>query len=391
MKGRVRVWLLWMGTVVLLFAGRFPAYADEEQAGDPIEGLMDGSLFDWEELDTFLREHTPESSQTVSFTELVKTLLRGDGKAAGRLILNAGKELLYGEISSGGARIGQLFAIGALGAVFTLFSEAFSESAISETGFFMTYLTSFTLLMTTFLESVQLARSVLEQQTEFMRALLPSYFLAVAWAGGTASSIAWYEIFLFLIAGAGWLYVTILVPMIQAYVLLTLTGNLIKEEMLSKCTELLKTVIAWGSRSLIGIVLGFQVIQGMVLPYADALQASGVQKLLQVIPGVGTGVSTVTKMLLGSGVLIKNTMGAAAIVLLILYSLMPMVKLLVLFLLYRMVAAMLEPIADKRLVDSISHVAEGQKMLLGIVVSGIVLFTLAIALICMGTNVTYLA
>lgn len=59
--------------------------------------------------------------------------------------------------------------------------------------------------------------------------------------------------------------------------------------------------------------------------------------------------------------------------------------------LYRIVAAILEPVADKRLVGCISGVAEGQKMLLHAAVSGLVLFAITIALICVGTNAAYLA
>ena len=140
-----------------------------------------------------------------------------------------------------------------------------------------------------------------------------------------------------------------------------------------------------------GLVVGFHLIQGMVLPYADAVKTAGVQKLLQVIPGVGAGAGAVTKLILGSGVLIKNTMGAAAVVILILLSLMPLLKLLVLLVLYRAVAAALQPVADKRLVGCISGVADAQRLLLGIAASGLLLFVITIALICLGTNVSYLA
>ena len=53
---------------------------------------------------------------------------------------------------------------------------------------------------------------------------------------------------------------------------------------------------------------------------------------------------------------------------------------------YRGAAAVLEPVADKRLVVCISGVADGQKMLLGLAFSGLFLFVLTIALICLGTN-----
>lgn len=365
------------------------AYGAETDMLDSVEAALSGEQVEsWSDIDRYLQQET--GGQGISFTELVKELMAGNGKEAGRMLLDAAKQSLFQEISHGGHMAGQLLALGLIGAVFANFSGIFTGSQISETGFFMTYLMAFTVLAASFFDSIQIAAEVLERQMLFMKVLLPSYFLAVAWAGAAAASAAWYEVVLFLIAAVQWLYLNLLLPLVRVYILLVMAGHMAKEDMLSKMTELLKSGIQWGIRSLIGLVLGFQLIQGMVLPYADAVKTAGVQKLLQVIPGVGAGAGAVTKLILGSGVLIKNTMGAAAVLILVLISLVPVLKLVVLLLIYRAVAAVLEPVADKRLVGCISGVADGQKLLLGLVTSGLLLFVITIALICAGTNVSYL-
>ena len=159
--------------------------------------------------------------------------------------------------------------------------------------------------------------------------------------------------------------------------------------MLSRMLDLLKSAVQWGSRSLIGLVLGFQLVQGMVLPYADSVKNAGMQRLLQAIPGIGSGAGAVTKLMLGSGVLIKNAMGAAAVLLLFLFSIVPLARLFVLYLIYRGVAAVLQPVADKRLVVCLSGAAQAQKMLLTVTASCFLLFAVTIALICQGTNAAY--
>lgn len=390
--GRLAV-LLWLLSVcVFCFIPRVVSYGEELDMFESVEAALGGEQMEnWGDIDRFLQEETGGSGQGISFTELVKKLMAGEGKEAGRMLLDAAKQALFKEVSNGGHMAGQLLALGMIGAVFASFSEIFSGSQISETGFFMTYLMAFTVLAASFFESTRIAMEVLERQVMFMKVLLPSYFLAVAWAGASASSAAWYEVVLFLIAAVQWLYLNLLMPLVRVYILFVMAGHMAKEDMLSKMTELLKTGIQWGTRSLIGLVLGFQLIQGMVLPYADAVKSVGVQKLLQVIPGVGAGAGAVTKLILGSGVLIKNTMGAAAVLILVLLSLIPVLKLVVLLVMYRTVAAVLEPVADKRLVGCISGVADGQKLLLGLVTSGLLLFIITIALICTGTNVSYLA
>ena len=69
-------------------------------------------------------------------------------------------------------------------------------------------------------------------------------------------------------------------------------------------------------KTVMGIVLGLNVIQGMILPYVDAVKNSTLEKALEAVPVVGKGAGVVTKMVLGSGILIKNTMGVAAVIIL---------------------------------------------------------------------------
>ena len=145
----------------------------------------------------------------------------------------------------------------------------------------MVYLLAFTVLTTAFTDSMEIVGRVLARQTEFMRVLIPCYFPVAAWAGGSVSSAAWMEFLIFLIAVVQRLYLSILLPLTKVYMMLVMAGNLAQPDMLSKITGLLKSVIGWGRRSLVGLVLGFQLVQGMVLPYADSVQAAGVNKLLQ--------------------------------------------------------------------------------------------------------------
>ncbi len=70
---------------------------------------------------------------------------------------------------------------------------------------------------------------------------------------------------------------------------------------------------------------------------------------------------------------------------------MPVIKLLILLLLYQCVAAVMEPVCDKRLVSCVSAAAKGQKMMLQVVIAAALILVITIAIVCAGTNVTYYA
>lgn len=378
----------WIGSFILI--GMFAMLCFTIETNATMEGLGIEDQ-DWSQLDQFLSEEFQIQGETITFTKLATMLIKGEGKEVVIYLLKHIQNYLFAEISQGMKITMHLLALGLVGAIFANFSDIFSSNQISETGFFMTYLIAFVVLAAGFGESIQVVVGVLEKQLVFMQTLIPSYFLTVAWSGGSLTSAAWYEFLLFLIMLIQFLYLNFLVPMTRVYLLLAMASHMAKENMLSHMTEFLRTIITWGTKSLMGLVVGFQLIQGMVLPYADSIQITGMDKLLQVIPGVGQGASAVVKVMLGSGVLIKNTMGAVAAISLVAISLVPLMKLWVVLLLYRLVVALMEPVSDKRLVAFVSSVTDGQQLLVGFVVSTLLLFLIALALICLGTNVSYLA
>lgn len=372
---------------VIGFLFSMDSYAETERV------MGEDSLFEqrsWEALDQFLEEQYGNAEESLRFSDLMEELLAGNTKQAGAMLIRAGKQALFQEIADGGQMAGQILALAMIGALFTGFSDMFAVGILSETGFFITYLAAFSVMAVSIFDSAAIAAEVLQKQISFMQVLVPSYFLAAAWTGAGVTAAAWHEMCLLLITAIQWLYVKLLLPLIRIYILISMCANMIKEDLFSKTTECLKEIAVWGTRSLLALVLGFQMIQGMVLPYADAVKTAGTQKVLQAIPGIGQGTEAVTKMVLGSAVLIKNTMGAAAAVILIFVSLLPVVKLTVLLWIYRGVAAVIQPAADKRLTACISSIAEGQKLLLGLVCCALCLFLITIALVCAGTNVSYL-
>ncbi len=394
---RIRTALFLGGVVALLFGRRAEIFAMDGESALRMSAVQDESFWpvpdpggmderlseEIDAIDQFLRRNISRTGENLSFLEFMKVIASGDGKRIGRMILDMVRDGLFDEIQSGWNAAVQVLAIGICGSVFAGFSGIFSEGGISETGFFMTYLMAFTVLAASFFQGVRVAAELLEQLTGFMRMLLPVYLSTVVWAGQTMTAAAWYEAGLFLIGAVEGLYVRLLLPLTPVYVLLVMAGNMEKEELLSKLTGFLSGAIRWGTRSLFGVAVGFQLVQGMVLPYADAVRSAGLQKLLAAIPGIGQGVETVAKLTLGSATLIKNCAGATAIVLLAVLSLIPLMKLTVPLILYRLAAAFLEPVADKRLVACVNGVADGQRLLLGLAGSGTLLFITAIALICM--------
>ena len=342
--------------------------------------LENGLSIDLTEIEQFIRGQG--LGESVSFQNLVERLMAGDLTGLCSQLLFGLRSALFQEIGSGGRILGQILALGIFAAVFTSFSGLFQESQVSETGFFAAYLLLFTLLMTGLTQSIQVAAKAAGAIMQFMKAMMPAYFLAVALAGGSISAAAMYEFTMGLAGVSQWLLITVMIPLIRLELLMKMTGNMVKEEILSRLNDLLDQVIRWGMKVLLGVVVGFHVVQGLLLPYADSLKNGAAQKLVGMIPGIGQGAAAAAQMIVGSGVLLKNAVGMAGAVVVFLILAVPMLKLLVLMLFYQCAAAILEPICDKRIISCISAAARGHQLLLQIVLTAALLFLITVSLVC---------
>ena len=354
------------------------------------EAMADLEDFGLEEIEEYLGGNRPEGIE-LSFGQLVRDIIGGNFKEAAKQMGTAVKDALISNVSQGGKLLGQVVLLGLAGAVFSGFSGMFSQGQISETGFFVTYLLLFACLGAGFSQSVQIAAGVLEHLLNFMKVLLPAFFMAAAFSGGSISSAVLYETTLGAIAIFQGICFMAGLPLIRIYALFILAGKISREDSISRLTDLIGQIVRWGLKTIMGLLLGFQLIQGLVLPSVDAAGQTGLLRLAEAIPGIGQGARAVTQVILGSGVLIKNAIGAAGAVVLAAISAIPLIQLAVLALLYQGAAALLEPVCDKRIVSCIQGISDAHKLLISLVWTALVLFAASLAIVCACTNATYFA
>lgn len=135
----------------------------------------------------------------ISFFDLVADIMDGKLSKTPAKFLTYVKEVLFAELSANKKGILQVLLIAIMGAVFTNVSSVFKDSQVADTGFYITYLLMITTLSSVFIASTVILKDILEVILTFMKVLMPAFFLAVSFAGGSIASIAYYEVFLLLI------------------------------------------------------------------------------------------------------------------------------------------------------------------------------------------------
>lgn len=363
---------------VLWPVGSVKGADEEDYSGYDYSG--DLGQFDFSEIDEVINGTNDVSE--ISFSEMVMLLIEGKFDEflteTGRYIV----DILTSEVRDSKNIFWQVIVIAAVSALFTNFAEAFENGQVGETGFFISYLMISTLMMTSFLTAYNLVSTLIEVMVEFIMALIPSFYLAVVFTGKSMASMAFYEL---TVAAAGvveWLFLKILLPATKVYIAFVTANNMTKDGQLGRLTELTVKAVQWSSKSLFGIVIGVSVIQNMVLPYADSVKTSMLTKTLSSLPGVGGTIESASGLIFGTANLIKNGIGTAALVFIAAMCLLPVLKILIINLIMQGTAALVQPVADKRITDAIVQYADGMKALLLIIFYTAALFMIIIAMVC---------
>jgi stage III sporulation protein AE len=268
---------------------------------------------------------------------------------------------------------------------FTNFTNVFSKDTVSDTGFYICYLVEITIMITLFESFCSITANFVTLLLEFMGAILPTYFLAVG-IMGQASAVGFYQLTLVISGICQFVFLKIAIPLIKTYLAIALVNNISKEDLLSKTVTIIERFIRFINRALIGMVTGLNLVQGLILPSIDKAKNTTIQKLIGTLPVIGDGTEAVSNIVLGSINLIKNSLGVFAIVIVITFCLVPFIQMLLYSISLRVVSAIVQPVADKRILEGIENLCKGTGMLIRIIWSSSLLFIISIAIICMTTG-----
>ena len=279
-----------------------------------------------------------------------------------------------------------ILILGIVAALFSNFADLFKDHQVSDLAFYFVYLMLIAVLLKFFVDAVGIVQEILQSVTAFIRLYIPTYMVAVAGATGFASASVYYHLLLVVVYLIEWGYLSILLPMVYGYVLLTVINGIWMEEKLGLLLELLEKLIGGSIKVTLGIITGFSLLQAMISPVIDSLQSSAVKKAVSVLPGIGGLTEGMFEMVMGSAVLVKNSIGIYITLVLIVLCGIPILKLALLACVIKLSAALIGIVSDKRMTGCANRVGDGNLMLLKIALASVGMFVIQIAIITYTTG-----
>ena len=381
--------------VALLIAVTGTVHAEGEEAQDRVtqedaaklsedaaESLFDE--LDTDQIDRVLKE--AYSREKVRFRDVVQAMMDGEQTISPELIVDFVADTLFGLVRENRPAMLQMLLLLIVAAVFTNFSGVFQSSQIADCAFYIVYILLIAVCLTGFSSTTETVEQGLETLLTFMKVLAPAYFLCMTAATGSVSGMGFYQLILILIYLVELVIVRFVLPLVHVYLMVQILNYLSGEEYLSKTGELLEMLISWVMKTMLACVTGVSVIQGILSPAIDQVKRSVWTKGAEMLPGIGDAIGGVTEVVLGTAVLIKNAVGMAGAVLSVGICLLPILNMGVLTILYKAMAAVVQPISDKRIVEVLSSMGNTCRMLFSIIFTTSILFLVTIAVTAASTS-----
>ncbi len=315
--------------------------------------------------------------------EIWGKILQGKITEAAMLLWEGIKGKLLSELAGMKNIFASILILGIISALFANFSDVFQNHQIADISFYFLYLLLMSILMKAFLTAADIAGQTVENIVLFIKMFIPTYFMA---ATGAATGAVYYQFTLVLAYGVEKIIFSLLIPLIYSYVLLALLNGIWAEERLALLLDFLKKGIGAGLKVAMGAITSLSLFQSMIAPVLDSLKVSAVKKAVGAIPGIGNLAEGVTEMVIGSAVLIKNSIGVLMLLLLLAICLIPLAKLFLIACMMKGSAALVGIVSDKRITGCTDRVGDGSLLLFKAAFTAVALFMITIAVVAYTTG-----
>ncbi|MEN8075630.1 stage III sporulation protein AE [Clostridioides difficile] len=305
----------------------------------------------------------------------------GEGNISISKVLSAVVSLFFREVKTVLSLAFSIIVIGIICSLFKNIQSSFSSEGISQVAFYACYAILIILLSKTFIISISLAKDVIIQITDFMDKVLPVLVIMLASAGGFTQAATMDPIILGATILIPKIYLNIIIPLILITFVLQFTNNISSESKLSNLCGLVKKSTVWIQGLIITIFIGVLTIRGITSSTIDAVTLKTTKFAVDnFIPIVGKSFSDAISSVAGYSLIIKNAIGSIGLIVIILVILYPIIKLILSSLIFKLSAALLEPITDKRITSSIAAAGESLVLLMSCVLCVSLMFFVLIAI-----------
>ena len=344
-----------------------------------------------EELDTDtllqpIAQQLQQELPSFSVRNLFYQLINGGDLPAFSELLQQMLQTLLADTAGHFHLLGQLILLAIVFALLRQLEGSFGRGNIQNLSGIMVQAAAVLLILESGQQVLEYASAAVYRMTSCMMALLPVQMLLMTLLGNIRTAGLLQPSLLFMVQAAAVFFRTVLLPLVTMEFLLKLINSFSDTYRMTGLAAFLRKVILTSISFFIMLFLAVLSLQGIGGKVMDHLALRTARYFAgSAVPVVGGMLSGLMDTCLSGGLAIKNAVGVVGLLAILLLTVLPAVKILVLYFLYSFAAALLQPLGDTRMI-SLMEQAAGSFMLAFAVVAltGILFFFMILIVLAAG-------
>lgn len=329
--------------------------------------------------------YTGEFFEDIDIHKIFEDAIKGevDNQTIFKKILS----LLGGEFVEGLTVLGSILAIVIIHSVLKSISESLENDSISKLIYYVQYILIVTIVMMNFSDIVQVVKETCNNLVGFMNILIPLLISLMIYTGSIATSGILEPIILFLINFIGNIIQNIMIPIVLIFISLIVISKISDNVQIDKLSKFLKSGVVWFFGIVLTIFVGVVSLEGTLSSSVDGITAKTTKAVVSsAVPVVGKILGDAVDTVLGCGIILKNAVGLIGVIIVIGICMIPIIKLGILTMAYKILSAICQPIGDKNITDLLDQIGDVYKIFLAVLCSISVMFIIGTALVVKISN-----
>mgnify|MGYP004508010007 FL=1 len=314
------------------------------------------------------KQYTGDFFEDIDVGDILNSAIKGDidnSKIYKKILNSLGKE-----VQTGIKSLVSILVIIIIHSILKSISESLENDNISKLIYYVQYIAIVTIIMGNFSDIINLVKETSTNLVGFMNTLIPVLISLMLYTGSLTTTSVLEPIILFMINFIGNLIQDILIPIVLIITSISIISKISDKVQIDKISKFLKSYTVWFLGLILTVFVGIVSLEGTLASSVDGITAKTAKAIVSsAVPVVGKILGDVVDSVLGCGVILKNAVGFVGVIIIVGICILPILKLTVLMLSYKLVAGISEVIADAKIVKLLDEISDIFKILLAILVS----------------------
>ena len=336
----------------------------------------------------FLKEaqkYTNESFEEIDLSSMLGQAIQGkiDNNKLYKIII----KLLGKEVSSSLKILISILVIIVIHGILKAITDGLENNSVSQIIYFVQYILIVTLIMSNFSEIIKLVKDTANDLVGFINVLIPLLLTLMVYTGNITTSTVIEPIVLAISNFVGNIIADVLIPIVLIIVTFSIVSKVSERVQVEKLSKFLKSGVVWFLGIVLTVFVGVVSLEGTLSSSVDGVTAKTAKAAVStVIPVVGKILGDVVDSVLGCGVILKNAVGFVGVIVILSICIMPIIKIGTLSIIYSLASAVVQPIADEKIVKLLDEMSGVFKLLLGILCALSVILIIGITMVVKISN-----